>query len=781
MLRLIFLFFFCASTILLVGQTKVGIITDLEENAQSKFIIDELITEIDKTTGVNLKVQTSEDIHFFDISSEIAAQEAYQKVNADLIIAIGGLSTASLAKLANLQKPVIGLGVFDPSIQDIPFKMGKSGKRNFTYLLTSRDIVTEIGSFQKLYGFDRLTLLIDPALNKTLTGSTRAALVDSIQNELNITVDIAVAGAVNETKSSLANAEAVYLSAMISRNPSYITEIAKYLIEQRIPSFSTSKQHVENGILGSASGDNGPEQVIRRIGIMADDILAGRNASDIPVEFSFSESFYLNIETAQKMDFPVPFEVLLTANLVGEKISEGKTYSFSEIANRSLEENLNIKISYQDIDLADLDVRASRASIFPQLSSGLTGTQINEERANAAINSPEKSLDLDLSVQQIIYSEEALAAIKISRYLKTAQKYQTQAEVLNVLLDTYNAYLDVLAAKTNLTIQRENLENTRTNLELAKVRVDIGSSNTSDLYRWESELANATQSVIEAQAGVLALKLKLNNLLANGLGDDFEVNDIGLEDELYQAYKNGPLNGLITTPQSLKVASDFLVDESIANNPNKLQLLENIKASERQLQLNKRLIYVPTIAMKAQVTEVLARGGEGSENPPSDPTMPTFGTGLMDNYWSAGVSLSYPIFTGFSRSVNKQKSQVQLEQLSYSNTSLNQGLELSIRSSTISLLSATTNLTYSRKSAESAAKNFKLVQSNYKAGSVNITQLIDAQQAALAAQLASAISIYDFISANLQIEYALGFFSMFQTEQELADFQNRFLEYVSKK
>ncbi|MEO1255570.1 MAG: ABC transporter substrate binding protein, partial [Bacteroidota bacterium] len=494
MLKPILLFFLCASAVTLFGQVKIGIITDLKENAQSKFIIDELIKEINKTTGVNLKVQSSKDVQIFDISSESAAQNAYQKMNANLIISIGGLSTKVLAKLSELPKPVIGLGVIDPSLQQIPYNLGKSGKSNFTYLLTSRDIVKEIESFQKLAGFERLTLLIDPALDKTLTGPTREVLTDSIQNELNITVDIAVAGTIEETKASLANSEAVYLSAMISRNPAEIVEIADYLIEQKIPSFSTSKQHVEAGVLGSSSGDNGPEQIIRRVGIMVDDILSGRKAADIPVEFAISENFYLNIETARKMDFPVPFDVLLTASLIGERNAEGDSYSFSEIANQALEQNLNLKISYKDIDDASLDIRASKANILPSLSSGLTASQINEERANAAVNSPEKALNLDLTLTQVIYSEEALAAIKISRYLKNAQEYQTEVEVLNVLLDTYNAYLDVLSAKTNLRIQRENLDNTRTNLELAKLRVDIGSSTNSDLYRWESELANATQA-----------------------------------------------------------------------------------------------------------------------------------------------------------------------------------------------------------------------------------------------------------------------------------------------
>jgi outer membrane protein TolC len=575
----------------------------------------------------------------------------------------------------------------------------------------------------------------------------------------------------------MGSTEAFYLTSLISRNPAFVKTISQYLIEQKIPSFSASKQHVEYGILASSSGDNSREQVFRRIGIVAADILAEREAAEISVALNTTENFYLNVETARQMDFSPPFEVMLTANPVGDSDTEGKVYSFAEIANIALEQNLDLKISYKDIDVAELDIRSSKANILPALNSGLTGSQINEERANSLVNSPERSLNLDLTLSQVIYSEEVLASIRIGQYLKSAQEYQTAVDVLNVLLDTYIAYLDVLSAKTNLVIQRENLDNTRTNLELAKIRVDLGSSNSSDLYRWESELANATQSLIESQAGLISVKLRLNNLLANALEDDFEVKDIGIEDELFTSFKNGPLSGLIKTPKDLKIASDFLVEESITNNPNKKQLLENIKATERQLELNKRLLYVPTIALQAQASEVLARGGEGSEEPES--AIPGFNTEIENTSWFVGASLSYPVFTGNSRRVNKQRSQVQLEQLNYSNTSLDQSLELSIRASTVNLLSATTNLQYSAQSAASASQNFELVQGNYKAGNVNITQVIDAQQAALGAELGAALAVYEYIAANLQIEFGLGFFSMFLTETELADFQNRFLEYVS--
>jgi len=759
------------------GQVKIGVITDLPKSDYIELLVDSMIYEIDQTTGVNRRIDAPESLRVFNINSEAEAQDAYNEFDADLIVTVGGTSTKGLSKIQNLSVPVIGIGVVDPTLQDIPFTNGKSGKDNFTYILTARDLISEIRSFQKIAEFSNLTIINDPTMGKSIDPLQGKALLDSLSNSLGIAVNMVPATKdVSTTIEKLDNPSAVYMSPLLGKEDSYIQEISDYFIENEIPSFSSSRLHVDLGILGCSSGENGRKQVIRRVAVLADGILSGTTkASENFVALSIGEDIFLNVATARKLKLSPPFEVILTVNLVGLDDLEQKEYSFNEIAELALQKNFDLKISYNDIDLSELDIRSNRSFILPDLSAGLTAFQINEERANAAINSPEQSLNLDLVLTQVIYSEEALAAIKISQYLKNAAEYQTESDVLDVLLDTYAAYLNVLSAKTNLDIQRQNLENSKTNLELAKIRVDIGSANNADLFRWESEVANATQTLIEAQASLLSVKLQLNNLLANSLERDYKVKDIGLEDELFRFFKDSPISELITSPKDLNRASDFLVVESLNKNPNKKQLLENIKATERQLKLNKRLFYVPTVSLQAQVSEVLARGGAGSENP--EPGTPSFGPGIQDNSWSVAATLTYPIFTGFNRNVNKQKSLVQLEQLEYSNQSLDQALDLSIRTSSINLLSNTTNLKYSKISAENAERNFELVQNNYREGTVNITQVIDAQEASLGANLQAAISIYDYIFANLQLEYSVGFFSMFLTEEEIIEFNNRFLEF----
>lgn len=765
---------------LMFGQISVGVISDYAKSERTEKLVADIIAEMDKTTGATRKIVSPNQVKFYGIAESEQATEAYQGLTSQkIVLALGPISTKALSQIGNLPIPVIGVGVFDPELQNIPYQNGRSGKKNFTYIWSSKEIKKEIESFKKIHPFDRLTLLVDPSIQKTIDQASASNLLASIAKDQNITFDIVSAKEnVIETTEEIGVAEAVFLAPLNDKEPAYIQSLAEYFIQEKIPSYSISKQNVDYGILCSSSDENSWDQITKRIGIIADGILSGADISEQAVALSTKDKFYLNIETARKMAFSPPFEVLFTSTLVGDVNANQKAYTFYEIANKALEQNLDIKVSYQDIEIANWDVKSNRSILFPSLTSSLSGTQINEERANAAINSPERSLNGDLTLQQVIYSPEAIAAIKISKYLQQAQVYQTETDVLNVLLNVYQSYLNVLTAKTNVAIQQKNLENTRTNLDLATVRVQIGASNNADLYRWQSELANASQSVIEAQTLLMTAKFQLNTFLANTLEDNFDIADIEMNDDLFKSIQKGPIADMVKTPDDLRLASDFLVQEMMLQNPNKKVLAENINAIERQLALTKQLFYLPTLALQAQTTQVFARGGVGSEIDPTDPTQQALG-GLQDNSWYVGASLSFPIFSGFSRRIDMKKSSIQLEQLNTTNLNLEQNLSLAIRANMLSLLSASTNLGYSQTSAESANQNFALIQNNYKSGTVNITQVIDAQQAAIGADLAAAVSVYEFMSANLQLEYSVGFFTMFSTEDENDALRTRFIEFIS--
>lgn len=761
---------------------RIGVITDFERSPRIDSLLTEMDNEMDRVLGTSKNVLFEEVI--YEVKSLQEAQKQHIRLSnfCDLLITIGVVSTKGVSLIDDLPKPTIGVGVVDPLLQDMPFRNnGTSGKDNFTYLWFVQDLEKELDHFRRLFPFHHLIILSDEGAHLTVNAQKGRAMLDSLRTHFNASIQIvSVKEDVQSTISEIHDkTDAVYFSTLIGPKHNDIQVIAEALIERGIPTLSGNKNHVDLGVLVARTSGNLRSEGIKRLAIAVDDILSGINAADISVSLDRRKDYFLNLTTARRIGFSPPFELLFTANLIGALNVGTKTYSFQEIAEIAISENLDLKISYQDIDLSELNIGTAKSNLLPSLNMGMIGSQINEERANASINISEQSFSANLALSQIMYSEEVIAAIKISQYLQKAQEYDTKADVLNVLLSTYISYLNVLSAKTNVILRKENLENTKVNLDLARIRVELGSSNNADLYRWESEQANAMQSVVEAQTGLFSAKLQLNVLTANRLEENFEIKDIKLNDELFRAIKDGLIAELINSPEDLKHATDFLVNESFERNPNRKSLDENIHAAQRKYKQDQRLFYVPTVAFQAEVEEVLARGGKGSS---VDEVARARGVNeLQNNSWFVGFSLNYPIFNGLARQINIQKSKILLEQLNNSKLNLNQTLELGIRTRMLDLLNTNTNLEYSKKSAESARKNFELIQNNYKEGLVNITQLIDAQQSALNAQLRFAVSVYQYIQAYLQLEFSVGFFSMFLSEQEKLDFQNRFIEYLSNR
>lgn len=768
------LFILFSHTINLSAQNfNIGVITDFEKNEIVDSVFQTLLFEVNRTTGAGKNFTLNPDHIEYGINTLNKSNFHYADMSTkvDFVWLVGSVSIKGTVGM-RYPVPTIGLGLTDPRVEEIPYDGLKTGVEHFSFIWESQNLEKEIALFNELHEFDTLSILVDEGAQLTFNQEIVRGRLDSIRSILSSVVQLVPISA--DIQGSLRKipkgTDAVYVTLLYGRTDDEVKAIAEGLIEMKLPSFSSSKRILDNGILASYADENEIEQLSRKLAIMMDEAASGAPLSEMPVLLDDNKEFYLNLNTARKLEFSTPFEILFTANLVDEA-QDLPTYSLENIMQKSLEANLDIQISYKDIELTEQDIINAKSFNRPSLDLGLTGQQINPERAFALLNSPEQSVTADLSLSQVIYSEEAIAGVKIFEYLKKAQEYQTEADVLDVLFETYNAYFSVLSAKTSLLIRQENLNNSSTNLDLAKVRVSLGSTGNADIYRWESEVALAKQSVIEGQTLLASTKIRLNTLLANPFEDEYDIQDVQFGDEIFERFKDRAIAQMVESPSEFQEATDFMIREAKSVNPNKKGLLENIKAAERERLMNDRLLYTPQFGAFAQASHFLYRGGEGSE--------PIPGTEQVNNNWSVGLSMTYPILQGKRRKVNQQKSIIQLQQLDYSKQLLDQNIEQSVKTNALELLNSTTNIGFSKTSSESAALNFDLVQESYRLGQVSITQLIDSQEFALEAKLNYAVSIYDFMIAQLQLEYAIGEFTMFQTDEQKVDFQNRFQEYIN--
>ncbi|MCP3908969.1 MAG: TolC family protein, partial [Oceanicoccus sp.] len=223
-------------------------------------------------------------------------------------------------------------------------------------------------------------------------------------------------------------------------------------------------------------------------------------------------------------------------------------------------------------------------------------------------------------------------------------------------------------------------------------------------------------------------------------------------------------------PDDLRLISDFMAQEAQESHPTKKSLMANLQVAERQLAMNKRSYYLPTLALQGQMDEVLWRGGDGSD--------PLPGQSFNDNSWNVALNISYPLFEGNRRHINVQKSKIQQDQLSLNIKNLDNALTLNIQANTLQLLSAMTNIEFAKKSAESAGKSMELVQNAYKQGVATLTDLLNSQQAALGAKLAQSNSVYNYLISFLELEGSVGYLHMLATEDEKQGFMDRLNQFI---
>ncbi|MEM7551311.1 MAG: TolC family protein [Bacteroidota bacterium] len=761
-------------------EVRIGIIADFDQGQERlDFLRQELLKETEKTLGSSTKVLIN-DADVIAIGWDPGkASQAYNTLSnrCDIIVMVGVVGAKNVLEKSTLSKPTLAIGIANVDIQEIPITAnGTSGIKNFSYILTARDIKSELTKFKELVDFRKIVLLgyekSLPALNMEKAEASAKEWSELFESEV---ILFPVGTNVNESLQKLPDdVDAAMVVSIYEFDDDEIQAISDELISRKIPSYSLAKEYVRLGILSSVSADNGFGSLVRKLAIMIDDIRSGTPASDLSVSLDIKNQLYFNVETGVRIDYSPSFQTLFTANLINEEYVEqiSPTYSINDFLERAFQENLGIQITNKDVELAEKDVKLAVSEYLPDADINLDQTIVNEGSTNEFIGTSESTLTESASLTQLIYSEDASANIRIEKYLKEAQKYVTQQEINDVILDVYNAYFDVLLAKSNVAIQRENLELNKKNLELAQLQRDIGSANSSDVYRWEAEVATATQQIIEDQTALILAKKQLNVLLNNTLEDRFKVEDVNLTDELFAFFDGNIVAQSINGPDDVWEATKFYNEEAKIFFPPRQELLNNIYATDRQLKGNRRAYYTPSVSLNVSQQEILERGGAASTE--------TSTSNFIDSQWSVGLGLSYPIFDGNRRSINIQRTQVQKDQLAVTLTELDNDIEFNINAAVIDLVTSRTNINYSKISSESSWKNFQLQQDFYRQGRVTVTQLFDAQNAALEAKLAFNNSVYNFLVSFVTLENSIGYYSMLISASERAEFEDRYREFNNR-
>ena len=704
--------------------------------------------------------------------------ETLERLFADdevaLVVAQGLLSSETAARGAPWPKPVIATSVFDAALQGFPKTNGASGVANLTYVAppppgpVARDLVR----FRELASFERVAILVDE-----VAAVTFAAFIGRLQEtaaELEITLDPVPVGATAAIGLNRlpGDAEAVYLTPLPRMNPGEFELLAEGLAARRLPSFSYSANDVARGVMASLGSIDLP-RMARRIALNAYRILLGDDAATLPVNLAPAEELVVNMRTVRELQVLPPLGALLEARRLFETPEDlARSVTLRSAMEEAMAFNLALAVEDQEVLAGAEDVRLARSGLLPSVEAALTGATISEGVAESSFGlRPQHNVDGGLTLQQLVFSQEAHANLSAQRSFQSSRERNRAALELDVALQAAEAYLNVLRGKTLEQVQQDNLDLTLASLRMARERERIGAAGPGERLRLESELARRRADRINAFARRSAAEVSLNQVLNRPLDEPFATPEADFEG---RALLEGTLaTGYLADLNRFALLSDFLVDAALHLAPEIQSLDAVVAAQERLLTSTRQAFYLPTVALQGNVSTNVLREGAGTSLPAGLPVAE-----MPDYPWTAGLSISLPLFQGSSRMARRERTSAVLAQLRLQREFAARGIEQSVR---VQLQFARASLAVigeSETAARTARRSLELVSEAYGQGLASVVDLLEAQTSALLSERGVTNAIFDYLVNLKRVERAVGRFEVLLTPEERAGFVQRLEEFA---
>jgi outer membrane protein TolC len=618
----------------------------------------------------------------------------------------------------------------------------------------------DIQTFRDIVEFNHLSVLVDGFILRAIPELEKH--IHDIAQKLEI--DIKAVGMETSAEEALKNlppsTEAVLTTSLMRISPDEFQKLITGLIQRGLPGYSYwGRDDVELGILASTTPRSTLQHLARAVAVNVLDILQGEDAGSLISAFTVGEQLTINMATARAIDVYPSLSILTEADLLNEERKDiQRVLTLEQAVQEAISANLDLSAADRNVAAGEEQVNTARSQLFPQVDIGTGFSVIDDDRARVSRGvNPERTWTGSATATQLIYSDKVWSNYTVERYRQTSRVEGREALRLDIVQATATAYLNLLRAKAIERIQKNNLKLTRANLERARVRVSIGIAGPEEVYRWESEIANSRQSVLNAESVTLDTMNTLNRLLNRPQQEQFVAKETELSDPLLVMSDRLFFN-LVKKPKNFRVFREFMVQQGLEIAPELQQFDADIAARERELTSAGRDYWLPTFSAQGNVTELFADGGDGERNQDL--------TGLNDTEWSAGVFATFPLFEGGAKGANYRRTKEERARLKIERKSTAQRIEQRVHNAINLTRSSYPGIRLSRNAADAAQGNLKLVTDSYARGIKTIIDLLDAQNLILVADQRAANAVYDFLVDLMSLQRAVGQFDLFWGPEE---------------
>lgn len=303
---------------------------------------------------------------------------------------------------------------------------------------------------------------------------------------------------------------------------------------------------------------------------------------------------------------------------------------------------------------------------------------------------------------------------------------QARASKIDMTKQVKDAYFAVLLAKNSLKVLERSINNAKETLKSTEAGFEQGVVSEYDLIRAKVQVNNLNPSYIAAKNGLELAVLQLKMILS-----------------LPQEQEIVFLENLEDFSDRIVSVTDAESERAVNNNSELRQLDLNIMSLQHNLKMVNSQ-HLPSLSVFGQYTyQTQAEDFRFSE-------YNWVGSAAV------GLQLSIPIFNGRTV-VNKAKQlKISLQELQLQKQYASDGIDLQIQSAINNMKAAQEQLSVNKDAISQAERGYEIAKVRYQTGSGTILELNDSELSMTQANLNYQQSLYDFLTAQTNLEKVLG-------------------------
>lgn len=684
-----------------------------------------------------------------------AIEDWLKTTTADAVILLGVRPTSAAFELESTPPvPVIAGFFHDPSLFNVYFDdLGRSGKQAFTFSIPGHRLTRDLNHLKDLTGAGHFAVALEAELFEVFP--ELEVKLSKMAKELALELQVLKVGnTVAELGRRLdSGVKGVLVGPLAHLRAGEKQKLFTQLQDKKLPSFSMTGMSGDTSLVFATALENPDLTLAKKLVDHLEAFSYGEALSQRPAYLALTERLIINGGVAHGIGFQPSLETKIQADVrFGDQRSSAKELGLNDIIAIGLRSNLDLQAGKMAVLSADYQAKAAQSQLLPQVNA--LAQQSANNKDNPLIRaglSPESQTTWSLNASQVLFDERVIANAKTARLEARKQRAAFSNQFDGHILEIANAFLGLGTNQSLLDIEIENLKRTRSNLNIAKSRVALGVVGRDETLRWESLYAQQLADVHLAASKVEVSRSQLALLCSSKLPEEWEFKQAKLQGE----------DTLFLSEQWEELLQEYPTHVLELLNQNALQKSPQLKIAElnmaiarRQKAQAKRSFFLPKITLGANLNDVIDQEFQRSQNNAG----PSFSLEQDRQNWNVTLTASLPLFSGGRRIQQLGQAKAVYGQTKVRHAAGVLRIRENIRISLALVTASGPNVGLAEQAAESARKNWQIIESRYEQGQVSILDILQAQEQALAADRQASIAHYSHVANLYQLMYAASLF-----------------------